>query len=160
VIGGAAGAVPVLVGWAAVTGSLGWAPFLLFSVVVLWTPPHFWALAIRYRDDYANAKVPMMPVVQSISRTTWQMLAYSVATVAASAGFGVVAHMHWIYWGVAVLAGAGLCRALRPDAGDQDGGSGHEGLPLVHHLPEPALRRHGRGRPRPLSLRLNLRSTC
>jgi len=75
---------------------------------VLWTPPHFWALAIRYRDDYANAKVPMMPVVQSISRTTWQMLAYSVATVAASAGFGVVAHMHWIYWGVAVLAGAGF----------------------------------------------------
>ncbi len=108
VIGGAAGAVPVLVGWAAVTGSLGWAPFLLFSLVVLWTPPHFWALAIRYRDDYANAKVPMMPVVQSISRTTWQMLAYSVATVAASAGFGVVAHMHWIYWGVAVLAGAGF----------------------------------------------------
>jgi protoheme IX farnesyltransferase len=115
VIGGAAGAVPVLVGWAAVTGSLGWAPFLLFTLVVLWTPPHFWALAIRYRDDYANAKVPMMPVVQSIERTTWQMLAYCVATVAASAGFGVVAHMYWIYWAVAALAGAGfvgLCARL------------------------------------------------
>jgi protoheme IX farnesyltransferase len=115
VIGGAAGAVPVLVGWAAVTGSLGWAPFLLFSVVVLWTPPHFWALAIRYRDDYANAKVPMMPVVQSIGHTTWQILGYAIATVAASAGFGVVAHMYWVYWAVAVLAGAGfvgLCARL------------------------------------------------
>jgi protoheme IX farnesyltransferase len=115
VIGGAAGAVPVLVGWAAVTGSLGWAPLLLFGLVVLWTPPHFWALAIRYRDDYANAKVPMMPVVQSMGHTTWQILAYSVATVAASAGFGVVAHMHWIYWAVAVLAGTGfvgLCARL------------------------------------------------
>ena len=115
VIGGAAGAVPVLVGWSAVTGALGWAPFLLFGLVVLWTPPHFWALAIRYRDDYANAKVPMMPVVQSIERTTWQMLGYSVATVAASAGFGFVAHMSWAYWAVAVLAGAGfvgLCARL------------------------------------------------
>jgi protoheme IX farnesyltransferase len=115
VIGGAAGAVPVLVGWAAVTGSVGWAPLLLFSLVVLWTPPHFWALAIRYRDDYANAKVPMMPVVQSIERTSRQMLGYAFATVAASAGFGVVADMHWIYWTVAVLAGAGfvgLCARL------------------------------------------------
>ena len=115
VIGGAAGAVPVLVGWAAVTGSLGWAPLLLFLLVVLWTPPHFWALAIRYRDDYANARVPMMPVVQSIGRTAWQMLGYAIATLAASAGFGVVAHMHWIYWAVAVAAGggfAGLCAWL------------------------------------------------
>jgi protoheme IX farnesyltransferase len=108
VIGGAAGAVPVLVGWAAVKGSLGWAPFLLFILVVLWTPPHFWALAIRYRDDYANAKVPMMPVVQSIERTTRHILAYCVATVAASAAFGVVAHMYWAYWAVAALAGAGF----------------------------------------------------
>jgi len=61
VIGGAAGAVPVLVGWAAVTNSLSWTPVLLFVVVFLWTPPHFWALAVRYRDDYEAAKVPMMP---------------------------------------------------------------------------------------------------
>ena len=107
--------MPVLVGWAAVTGALGWAPLLLFGLVVLWTPPHFWALAIRYRDDYANAKVPMMPVVQSLGHTTWQILVYAFATVAASAGFGVVAHMHWIYWTVAALAGAGfvgLCARL------------------------------------------------
>ena len=117
VIGGAAGAVPVLVGWAAVTGSLGWAPLLLFALVVLWTPPHFWALAIRYRDDYANASVPMMPVVLSLGRTTWQIFVYSLATVAASAAFGVVAHMHWLYWAVAMLCRRRLCRALRPVAG-------------------------------------------
>ncbi|MGH9104865.1 MAG: heme o synthase [Acidimicrobiales bacterium] len=105
VIGGAAGAVPVLVGWAAVRGSLAWAPAVLFALVVLWTPPHFWALAIRYRDDYAKAHVPMMPVVQSIGRTSWQILAYSLATVGASAVFGVVADMHWLYWATAVVAG-------------------------------------------------------
>ncbi len=106
VIGGAAGAVPVLVGWAAVQGSLGWAPLLLFALVFLWTPPHFWALAIRYRDDYARASVPMMPVVKSLRLTSWQVFAYSLATVAVSAGFGAVDHMHWLYWGVALAAGA------------------------------------------------------
>jgi len=115
VIGGAAGAVPVLVGWAAVTGSLGWAPLILFSLVFLWTPAHFWALAIRYRDDYARASVPMMPVVRSLALTSWQIMAYAVATVAASAAFGLVAHMHWLYWGTALLSGAvfvGLCGQL------------------------------------------------
>ena len=115
VIGGAAGAVPVLVGWAAVRGSLGWAPVALFALVFFWTPPHFWALAIRYRDDYARAKVPMMPVVRSIRRTSWQMLAYVLVTVATSVAFGTIADMHWLYWGVAVLAGAifvGLCGRL------------------------------------------------
>jgi len=80
----------------------------MFGITFLWTPPHFWALAVRYRDDYANAKVPMMPVVQSIERTTRHILAYCVATVAASAAFGVVAHMYWAYWAVAALAGAGF----------------------------------------------------
>jgi protoheme IX farnesyltransferase len=115
VIGGAAGAVPVLVGWAAVRGSLGWAPLVLFALVFLWTPPHFWALAIRYRDDYANASVPMMPVVMTLERTVVQIFIYSVATVAASAAFGLVANMHWLYWGVAMLAGGaliGLCARL------------------------------------------------
>ena len=63
--GGAAGCMPVLIGWAAVTGSLAWAPVVLFAVVFFWTPPHFWALAIRYREDYARAGVPMLPVVAS-----------------------------------------------------------------------------------------------
>jgi len=106
VIGGAAGAMPVLVGWAAVRGSLGWAPVMLFALVFLWTPPHFWALAIRYRDDYARANVPMMPVVRSIERTSWEIFAYTLATLAASVGFGALASMHWLYWLVA--AGAGL----------------------------------------------------
>jgi protoheme IX farnesyltransferase len=106
VIGGAAGAVPVLVGWAAVTGSLGVAPWLLFALVFLWTPPHFWSLAIRYRDDYARARVPMLPVVRSLARTSAEGLAYAVATVACSAAFGAAAHMHWAYWAVAAPAGA------------------------------------------------------
>lgn len=105
VIGGAAGAVPVLVGWAAVTGSISWAPVLLFVLVFLWTPPHFWALAIRYRDDYSRAGVPMMPVVRSVEATSWQVLLYTLATVAASAGFGVVAGMNWLYWATAMIAG-------------------------------------------------------
>jgi heme o synthase len=115
VIGGAAGAVPVLVGWAAVQGSLGWPPLVLFALVFLWTPPHFWALAIRYRDDYANASVPMMPVVVSLERTTRVIFIYALATVAASFVFGVVADMHWVYWTVAVVAGAvfvGFCARL------------------------------------------------
>jgi len=118
VIGGAAGAVPVLVGWAAVQGSLGWAPLVLFALVFLWTPPHFWALAIRYRDDYANASVPMMPVVVSLERTSRQIFVYSLATVAASVVFGAVADMHWVYWTVAVFAGVtfvGLCGRLLVD---------------------------------------------
>jgi heme o synthase len=108
VIGGAAGAVPVLVGWAAVRGSLGWAPLVLFTLVFLWTPPHFWALAIRYRSDYASASVPMLPVVDSLERTTRQIFIYSLATVACSAVFGVVGHMHWAYWVVAMVSGAAL----------------------------------------------------
>ena len=108
VIGGAAGAVPVLVGWAAVRGNLGWAPVVLFALVFLWTPPHFWALAIRYRDDYAAAQVPMMPVVDSFRRTAGQILAYAWATVGASVAFGLVAHMHWLYWAGAAASGAGF----------------------------------------------------
>jgi heme o synthase len=115
VIGGAAGAVPVLVGWAAVQGSLSWAPITLFALVFLWTPPHFWALAIRYREDYANAGVPMMPVVVSLERTTRKIFLYALATVAASVAFGVLAHMHWLYWAVAAMAGVtfvGYCGRL------------------------------------------------
>ena len=78
VIGGAAGAVPVLVGWAAVTDSLGWAPIVLFVAMFLWTPPHFWALAIRYADDYRAADVPMLPAVVPIASAARQMLGYTV----------------------------------------------------------------------------------
>src|SRR4051812_7510963 len=78
VIGGAAGAVPVLVGWSSVTGRLDWAPIVLFAIIFYWTPPHFWALAIKYRDDYAAADVPMLPVVVSPRTTATRILAYTV----------------------------------------------------------------------------------
>ena len=86
VIGGAAGAGPVLVGWAAVTGTLSVEAVLLFAVVCLWTPPHFWALAIHYRDDYRKAGVPMLPVVAGIGPTIGQMRKYAVATALVSLG--------------------------------------------------------------------------
>jgi protoheme IX farnesyltransferase len=82
--GGAAGCMPVLIGWAAVTGKLALPALLLFAVVFFWTPPHFWALALRFRDDYAAAGVPMLPVVASPSRVTAHILAYSWAMVACS----------------------------------------------------------------------------
>ena len=105
VIGGAAGAVPVLVGWAAVTNSLGWAPIVLFLVIFFWTPPHFWALAIRYRDDYANAEVPMLPAVASLETTARRILLYTVALVALTLVFAPVADMGVIYLASALALG-------------------------------------------------------
>jgi protoheme IX farnesyltransferase len=105
VIGGAAGAVPVLVGWAAVTGSLGLAPLVLFALIFLWTPPHFWALAIKYRDDYAAADVPMLPAVAPMETTTSQILLYSVVVCATSLLFGAVARMGPVYWVAAPVLG-------------------------------------------------------
>jgi protoheme IX farnesyltransferase len=109
VIGGAAGAVPVLVGWTSVTGHLSWAPVVLFAMVFIWTPPHFWALAIRYRDDYRAAHVPMLPAVASMRFTAARILAYTVVLVAVSLVFGVVGHMGPIYWVVAAVTGALFC---------------------------------------------------
>jgi protoheme IX farnesyltransferase len=106
VIGGAAGAVPVLIGWAAVTNSLSWTPVLLFLVIFIWTPPHFWALAVRYRDDYEAAHVPMMPVVASLRRTTLEILVYSVVMWALTILVGPVAHLGWIYAITATVLGA------------------------------------------------------
>jgi protoheme IX farnesyltransferase len=108
VVGGAAGAVPVLVGWAAVTGSLSWAPVVLFAVIFIWTPPHFWSLAVRYKEDYAAADVPMLPVVASMKRTTREIVLYTVALVAVSLLFGPVAHLGLIYMVAAGALGAGF----------------------------------------------------
>jgi protoheme IX farnesyltransferase len=108
VIGGAAGAVPVLVGWAAVTDSLSWAPVVLFAIIFIWTPPHFWSLAVKYRDDYAAAEVPMLPVVASMKRTTTEIVYYTVALVAVSFVFGPVAHLGWIYMITAAVLGVGF----------------------------------------------------
>jgi len=108
VIGGAAGAVPVLVGWAAVTNSLAWAPVVMFAIIFIWTPPHFWSLAVRYKEDYSAAHVPMLPVVASMKRTTTEIVYYTVALVAVSFLLGPVAHMGWIYMITAAVAGAGF----------------------------------------------------
>lgn len=120
VIGGAAGAVPVLVGWTAVTGRITWAPVVLFALIVIWTPSHFWALAVKYRDDYAAAHVPMLPAVASLDRVSREIIAYSVALVAVSLLFAVVAHMGIVFWVVAVVAGGiyvGDALRLRRDGG-------------------------------------------
>jgi protoheme IX farnesyltransferase len=106
VIGGAAGAVPVLVGWAAVTGRLDWAPVVLFAVIFAWTPPHFWALAIRYREDYAAAQVPMLPAVATLAVTARRILAYTVVLWAISLLFWWVGRMGAVYLVAAVGLGA------------------------------------------------------
>lgn len=105
VIGGAAGAVPVLIGWSSVTNTVGWAALILFGVIFFWTPPHFWALAIKYEDDYSAASVPMMPVVEGHRHTATQMAIYSVVVWALTLVFYVVADMGWIYLGTALVLG-------------------------------------------------------
>ena len=105
VIGGAAGAAPALIGWAAVTGSLSLNAILLFAIVFFWTPPHFWALAIKYADDYEAASVPMLPVVTSIRATAIRMALYTVAVFGLSIWFHVVAGMRFVYLSVALIGG-------------------------------------------------------
>jgi protoheme IX farnesyltransferase len=106
VIGGAAGAAPVLIGWSAVTNSLDWAPVVLFAVIFYWTPPHFWALAIRYRDDYAAADVPMLPVVVSLRTTAIRILLYTLLLWALTLLFAPVADMGGVYVAAALVLGA------------------------------------------------------
>ncbi len=121
--GGAAGCFPALIGWTAVTGELAWAPVILFLVVFFWTPPHFWALAIRYREDYAAAEVPMLPVVAGAKVVARQIVTYSYVMVATSLLLWPVAPTGWLYPAAAVVLGAGflveahllLGRAARSD---------------------------------------------
>jgi protoheme IX farnesyltransferase len=102
--GGAAGCMPVVIGWAAVTGTVEWPALVMFGVIFFWTPPHFWALAMRYRDDYAAAGVPMLPVVATPVQVTRRILAYS--WVMAVWSLLLLPVTSWIYGAVAVLAGA------------------------------------------------------
>jgi protoheme IX farnesyltransferase len=118
VIGGAAGAAPVLIGWSAVTNSLGWEPWVLFGVIFFWTPPHFWALAIKYKEDYANADVPMLPSVATLRHTADKIVAYTLVTVALTLVLAPVADLGWIYGAAAVLFGVAftwLAFAVRRD---------------------------------------------
>lgn len=103
--GGAAGCFPVLIGWAAVTGHLSWTPWVLFLVIFLWTPPHYWPLSLRFREDYGSAGVPMLPVVADPRHVADQILWYSIATVLASLALVPIAPMGWIYSVSALLLG-------------------------------------------------------
>jgi protoheme IX farnesyltransferase len=105
VIGGAAGAVPVLVGWSAVQNNVTWTPVVLFIVMFLWTPPHFWALAVKYADDYRAADVPMLPSVASMAETVKQMTLYTVALWVSTLVLIPVAGLGWIYGISAVVLG-------------------------------------------------------
>ncbi len=107
--GGAAGCMPVLIGWAAVTGSLSWVPWALFAVIFFWTPPHYWPLAMRYRDDYAAAGVPMLPVVASARAVSVRIVAYSWAMVACSLLL-VAGPSGALYGAAAVVLGAAFLR--------------------------------------------------
>lgn len=106
VIGGAAGAVPVLVGWSSVTNELAWPPVVLFAIIFYWTPPHFWALAIRYRDDYQAADVPMLPAVKSLHTTATRIVLYTAMLWVLTLVFAPVADMGAIYVGSAIVLGA------------------------------------------------------
>ena len=114
VIGGAAGAMPVLVGWAAVTNSLELPALALFGIVFYWTPPHFWALAMRYEKEYAAAGVPMMPVVYGKAETTRHILLYSFMQLAMCLAFFSTARMGWLYLAAVVaLNGAFIWMAVQ-----------------------------------------------
>lgn len=107
VIGGAAGAIPALVGWAAVTNTLSWAAWVIFAIVFLWTPPHFWALALMIRDDYAKVGVPMLPVVAGNVATTRQIWVYTLILIAATMLLVYPLHVSGVvYGGVALLLGS------------------------------------------------------
>jgi protoheme IX farnesyltransferase len=118
VIGGAAGAVPVLVGWAAVTGRVELPALVLFAIIFYWTPPHFWALALRYKDDYAAAGVPMLPVVRGATETSNQILYYTVLLVTVTLLLYPAGRMGVVYLAAAVALGAAFvwrALALRRD---------------------------------------------
>lgn len=103
--GGVAGCMPVLIGWSAVTNSLSWAAVVLFLVVFFWTPPHYWPLSMRFRDDYAAAGVPMLPVVAERQQVARQVVLYAWATVLTSLALIPVGGMGWVYTVVAVVSG-------------------------------------------------------
>ena len=102
--GGAAGCMPVMIGWSAVTGTIQWPALVMFAIIFFWTPPHTWALAMRYKDDYAAAGVPMLPTVATEKQVTFQIVIYTWLTVLAT--LALVPATGWLYTAVAALAGA------------------------------------------------------
>lgn len=108
VIGGAAGAFPPVIGWAAVTGTVPLEAWILFGIIFLWTPPHFWALSLHSHEDYARAKVPMLPVTAGIEATKRQIVLYTVLLVLLSVVPACIGMTSWVYGSFAVLLGAGF----------------------------------------------------
>lgn len=102
--GGAAGCMPVMIGWSAVTGTIGWQAIAMFAIIFFWTPPHTWALAMKYKEDYEAAGVPMLPVVATERQVTAQIVVYTWLTVAAT--LALIPAAGWLYAVVAMLAGA------------------------------------------------------
>jgi protoheme IX farnesyltransferase len=131
--GGAAGCMPVLIGWSAVTGSLAWTPVVLFAVIFFWTPPHYWPLSMRFRDDYAAAGVPMLPVVAGNLTVARQIVAYSWVMVATSLALWPVAGTTPFYGAAALLLGAAFLREayrLLGRARTEAGGAAMVGTPV------------------------------
>ena len=117
--GGIAGCMPVLIGWAAVTNSLSLTAWLFFLLIFFWTPPHFWALAIKYKDDYAAAGIPMLPVVASIKSVQRQMWFHTIGMIAASLGVLASAHMPVWIWAITILIGFGfIVQLVKIDGAD------------------------------------------
>ena len=108
VIGGAAGAIPPMVGWVAVTGSLDLPALYMFAIVFFWTPPHFWALSLLIKDDYSEAGVPMLPVVAGISETKRSILLYTILLTALTAMFFTTRAVGWVYFVGALALGIGF----------------------------------------------------
>src|SRR5207245_9457325 len=106
VLGGGAGAIPPLVGWAAITGSLDLSAWLLFAIVFFWTPAHFWALALLIRDDYERAGVPMLPVVRGDQATAWNILAYAASLLPLRVLLFIIGGLGYLYLAAAILLGA------------------------------------------------------
>ncbi len=130
--GGAAGAMPVLIGWAAVANSLSVAAWLLFLVIFLWTPPHYWPLSMRYRDDYSAAGVPMLPVVRGHRVVGIQIALYSWALVASSLLLIPAANMGWIYAATASVSGAGFLLEATRLANESKAGEPKNPMRLFH----------------------------
>jgi len=133
--GGAAGCMPVLIAWAAVTASLSWTPVVLFLIVFFWTPPHYWPLAMKFKDDYSAAGVPMLPVVATPQQVSVSILRYSWVMVAVSLVLIPVASMGWVYGVGAVLLGAAfliLAYQLRSTVRDVDADPSARAMRLFH----------------------------
>jgi protoheme IX farnesyltransferase len=125
VIGGAAGALPPVIGWAAATGSVGIEPILLFLIIFFWTPPHFWALSLIRTEDYARARVPMLPVVAGVAATRRQILIYSLLLIPVGAAPWLMGYADAIYGVVALMAGVGMVALAWRVRAAGDGPEGH-----------------------------------